>query len=207
MALEPEKKPLQIPPLPVMEPSWGTFQVWWQQVKLELEANARATQMALDQINKILTGTGIDTGTGDPGEEPPWGGLTRQAAILGSFTIPTLVLSSVVGPGPKAQINIIDHVRRYGDTVQQGCGPRSITDLDFSTVYAVFYDDSKRNQAIPNYRATKYPQEAQHNYVAGRHYVGTIKTCDAAGASGTTGGGPPAGSGYTAGAGSIVILE
>jgi hypothetical protein len=180
--------------------------VWWQLVTLVLEPKPRATLVPLDQINKILIGTGIDTGTEDVGEEPPWGGLTQQLSILGSFTIPTMVMSSSVGPGPKAQISIIEHIRRYGDEQQRTCGAHVITGLEFSTVYAVYYDDPFRNQSTPAYWPTTHPQEAQHNYIGGRHYVGTIKTCDAAGAGGTTSGGPPAGSGYTAGAGSVVIL-
>jgi hypothetical protein len=82
----------------------------------------------------------------------------------------------------------------------------TLTNLEFASVYAVYYDDAQREHTTPAYVATRYPQNAQHNYAIGRHYVGSLKTVDAAGAGSTTGGGPPAGSGYTAGAGNVVIL-
>ena len=48
--------------------------------------------------------------------------------------------------------------------------------------YAVYYDDAQREHPTPAYVATRFPQNAQHNFAVGRHYVGTMKTVDAAGA-------------------------
>jgi hypothetical protein len=106
--------------------------------------------------------------------------------------------------GGGVTVYVIGHVRRYGDTTEIAIAAGSIPGLAFSTTYGIYYDDAARTNAAPGFAATTNLEEAQHNYAAGRHYCGTITTPPASSSS-TFGGAPPAGSGYTAGAGAQVI--
>lgn len=181
--------PLQLPPLPEFEPTWPTFMTWWQQVKEAIERNEEAQQLLFDAIQGIL---------GDEGT-----GVVGQLAILGSFSIPTLVLTAS-DAGADVTIAIAAHIRRYGDGTAVPVGASSLTGKAYSTTYAIYYDDETRENPAPTYVATTDLEEAQHNYEVGRHYVGTVTTPAAAGGP-TTGGSPPAGSGYTAGASAVNI--
>lgn len=180
---------LQLPPLPEFEPEWGTFQIWWQQVKEAIEENERGQQILFDYIQETL---------GEEGE-----GVVGRLAILGSFSIPTLVLTAS-DVGTDVTITIASHIRQYGDGTSISVSGGSLTGKSFSTKYAVYYDDPTREDTSPTYVATTDLEEAQHNYEVGRHYVGTVTT-PADGGAATTGGSPPAGSGYTAGASAVNI--
>lgn len=182
---------LQLPPLPEFEPRWEAMMTWWQQVKEAIERNEEAQQILFDQIDTAL-GAGADGS-----------GITPRLAILGSFPIPTMILTGS-DAGATATISIAAHVRHYGDGTEVAVAAGSVTSLAFSTVYGVYYDDATLADSVPTFEATTDLETAQHNYSPGRHYVGTITT-PANGAGNTTGGAPPAGSGYTAGQGSVVI--
>jgi hypothetical protein len=179
---------LQLPPLPATEPSWGSFQVWWQQVKEAIERNEKSQTIILDALDQALQGSG---------------GIADQLAILGSFSIPTLILSAA-DVGSNVTITIAPHIRRFSDGTQIALYGDTLTGKAFNTKYAVYYDDESRADPSPTYIATPYLQEAQHNWVAGRHYCGTVTT-PADGGAAASGGSPPAGSGYTAGASAVVI--
>lgn len=180
---------LQLPPLPEFQPRWEDFQAWWQQIKEAIERNEEAQALLFDAINDIL------------GEEGT--GLVGRVSLLGSFTIPTLVLTAS-DAGANVTISVAAHIRRYGDGTELAVAGGNLTGKSYSTKYAIYYDDETREDGTPSYVATTDLETAQHNYEAGRHYVGTVTTPAAAGAP-TTGGSPPAGSGYTAGAGSVNI--
>jgi len=179
---------IELPPLPATEPSWSSFQVWWQQVKTAIENSEQAQQEILDALDEAIGGAG---------------GLATQTAILGSFTIPTMVVTAA-DVGTNVTITIAAHVRHYGNSVELPVAGGTITGKAFSTKYGIYYDDLEMVDSTPAYFATTELQAAQHNFVAGRHYVGTVTT-PADGAAATTGGSPPAGSGYTAGASAVVI--
>ena len=181
--------PLQLPPLPEFQPRWEDFQAWWQQIKEAIERNEEAQSLLFDAIDEVLG----DAGTG----------VVGQVAIPGSFTIPTLVLTAT-DVGANVTIAVASHVRRYGDGTELAVTGGNLTGKSYSTTYGVYYDDETRADATPSFVATTDLETAQHNYVAGRHYVGTVTTPAAAGGP-TTGGSPPAGSGYTAGAGAVNI--
>jgi hypothetical protein len=180
--------PLQLPPLPSTEPSWGAFQVWWQQVKEAIEASDAAQQYILDAIEEAVTGSN---------------GLATRTAILGSYSIPTMIITAT-DVGANVTITIAAHNRQYGDGTDLSVAGGSLTGKSYSTTYAIYYDDETMLDTTPTYVATTNLEEAQHNYGPGRHYVGTVTTPAAAGGP-TTGGSPPAGSGYTAGASAQVI--
>lgn len=179
---------LQLPPLPEFQPRWEDFQAWWQQIKEAIERNEEAQQILFDELDEAIDGSN---------------GLVGRAAILGSFSIPTMILTAT-DAGADVTITVASHVRRYGDTSELAVTGGSLTGKAYSTTYAIYYDDETRADAAPTFVATTDLETAQHNYVAGRHYVGTVTTPAAAGGP-TTGGSPPAGSGYTAGASAQVI--
>jgi len=180
--------PLSLPDMPRVQPTWATFQVWWQEVRQAIEANAASNQYVLDQLDENLSGST---------------GVMVRLAILGSYSIPTMVLSAG-SSGALATVNIAPHVRHYDDGHEITLSGGEIANLAASTAYGIYYDDLARQLADPVYFATPFLQEAQHNYVPGRHYVGTVIT-PASGGPLANGGSPPAGSGYTAGAGANVI--
>lgn len=180
---------LQLPPLPEFQPTWSTFQTWWQQVKEAIERNEEAQQILFDAIDEIL---------GEQGT-----GVVGQLAILGSYSIPTLTLTAA-DVGASVTITVASHIRRYADATEVAVTGGTVTGLAYSTVYAVYYDDATRTLATPTFVATTDLETGQHNYAEGRHYLGTVTTPAAAGPP-TTGGSPPAGSGYTAGAGAMNI--
>lgn len=179
---------LELPPLPPTEPDWGSFQVWWQQVKEAIERNEQAQGIIFDALDEAIGGAG---------------GLADQVAILGSFTIPTMILTAT-DVGANVTISIANHIRRYGNATEIPIIGGAIIGKAFSTKYAVYYDDESREDPTPVFVATTDLETAQHNYAAGRHYCGTVTT-PADGAGATSGGSPPAGSGYTAGASAVVI--
>jgi len=179
---------IELPPLPPTEPSWGAFQVWWQQVKEAIEKSEAAQQEILDALDQAVGGAG---------------GLNTQMAILGSFSIPTMVVTAA-DVGANVTITIAAHIRHYGNGTELPVAGGSITGKAFSTKYGIYYDDLEMVDSTPAYFATTDLAEAQHNFIAGRHYVGTVTT-PADGAAATTAGSPPAGSGYTAGASAVVI--
>lgn len=179
---------LQLPPLPATQPSWSAFQVWWQQVKEAIEQNEAAQGLIFDAIDEAVGGAN---------------GLTNQVAIMGSFSIPTMILTAT-DAGADATITIANHIRHYANGEDLTITGGTVTGLAYSTTYAVYYDDETRLLAAPTYAATTDLETGQHNYETGRHYMGTVTTPAAAGGP-TTGGSPPAGSGYTAGASAVVI--
>ena len=180
---------LFLPPLPEFEPSWATFQAWWQEVKQAIEENERGQQLIFDALDETLGEAGT--------------GIVGRLAILGSYSIPTMTLTAS-DVGSDVTIAVAAHVRQYGDGSSLGIDAGSITGLAFSTKYVVYYDDDTRENTSPTFLASTDLETGQHNYAVGRHYVGTVTT-PANGAAATTGGSPPAGSGYTAGASAQVI--
>lgn len=178
----------ELPPLPEFEPTWATFQVWWQQVKEAIEQNEAAQALLFDAIEEVLSGDS---------------GVTGQLAIIGSYSIPTMTITAS-DVGANVTISVASHVRQYPNGASTPIAAGSITGRAYSTTYAVYYDDDTREDTSPTFHATTDLEEAQHNYASGRHYVGTVVTPAALGAP-TTGGSPPAGSGYTAGASAVVI--
>jgi hypothetical protein len=156
------------------------FTVWFQRV---LEAQ-RATDAAQDAV------------TDDLAEQLALIQATqRRDAISSSYTAPSAVLTAS-DAGSNATITIAAHTRFYGDETSLAVAGGSLTGLAYSTIYAVYYDDSTRADTTPTYVSTTTINEAQNNYVAGRHLVGTVTTPAAAGPP-TSGGTSPPGSGYT----------
>jgi len=188
MASTPPEERFALPPLPATEPSWSAFQVWWQQVKEAIERNEVRQGSILDALDEDIYGAE---------------GLLISSTVGGSFSIPTMILTAA-DAGASATITIASHVRRYPNGEEVSVNGAVITGFAFSTRYGVYYDDKKMLGGAVSYVATADLEEAQHSYAPGRHYCGTVTT-PADGAGPTTGGSPPAGSGYTAGASAVVI--
>jgi len=68
--------------------------------------------------------------------------------------------------------------------------------LAYSTEYAIYYDDPTTANTTPTYHATTALNNAQPNFIVGRHYVDQVTT-PAAGGGSVSGGGikPPGGGG------------
>ena len=181
--------PLILPPMPEYEPSWATFQAWWQEVKDAIENNEAAQQLLFDTINDVL-------GEGSSG-------VVGRVALLASYTIPTMVITAT-DVGANVTIAIAPHIRRYGNGNEISVAGANFTGKSYSTKYAIYYDDETMQDTSPSYQITTDLETAQYNYEGGRHYVGTVTTPAAAGPA-STAGAPPAGSGYTGGASSAAI--
>lgn len=179
---------LKLPTLPPQQPTWPQFQLWWQQVVDQVNANeAGQADIIEQQANQI----------------DALGNAQLRLAIGNSFTIPTMILTAA-DVGVNVTITIAAHVRRYPDGAEMSITGGTITGLPFSTAHAVYYDDAARENSAPSFFAVTDLETAQANYAEGRHYLGTLTT-PANGAGNTTGGAPPPGSGYTAGASAFVL--
>lgn len=160
------------------------FQIWWQRQIEAIEAAINNNADIITQQATIISD--LET-------------AIRQVSIVGSFTVPSIVLTAS-DAGSDATIDIAAHTRRYADQSETAVGAGSITGLAYSTAYAVYYDDTTREDTTPTYVATTSLDEAQNNYEDGRHLVGTVVT-PASGGGSTSGGTSPPGSGYSPGGG------
>lgn len=115
--------------------------------------------------------------------------------ISASATDPSVVVTAT-DAGTDATITIAAHTRRYGDATTLAVAGGSLTGKAYSTLYAIYYDDSTVSDTTPTYVATTVLKDAQPNAAIGRHYVDQITT-PASGGGGTGGGGyrPPGGGG------------
>lgn len=111
--------------------------------------------------------------------------VTTANAISASWIVPASPLAAT-DAGSDTTITIANFTRYYDDQTSVAVTGAAITALAYSTAYAVYYDDETRASTTPVFHATTVLGEARHNYVAGRHYLGTITT-PAAGGSGTAG--------------------
>lgn len=180
------------PPLPPMQPQWGQFQVWWQQVlggiQGELGALAAANAALAAAVAAQTSATAAQT-TADT--------VKRDDSISTSWTSPGTILSAA-DAGSDASITIANHVRKYTDTTSVSVTGASLTGLAYSTLYSVYYDQTSRAGGAVTYHATTNPNTGLANAAAGRHFCGKITT--PAALAGPTSGGvnPPSGGGtYT----------
>lgn len=179
---------LKIPTLPPQQPTWPQFQLWWQQVADAVNANETTQAEIIEQQSTQIDALGI---------------ANLRLNVGGSYTVPTMILTAA-DVGADVTITIASHVRQYPDGYSISITGGTVTGLPFSTQYAVYYDDASRESGGPTFYATTDLKTAQANYEEGRHYLGTLTT-PANGAGNTTGGAPPPGSGYTAGASAFVL--
>jgi len=63
---------LKLPPLPSVQPEWGQFQVWWQQIKTILETQETLQDLALASLSEVapITITADYQGTVDANQLP-----------------------------------------------------------------------------------------------------------------------------------------
>lgn len=116
--------------------------------------------------------------------------VTLSDKIGGSSVIPAEVLSAS-DAGTDATITIAAHARLYNDgSTLSGIGGGSLTGLSYSTTYNVYYDDPTASTTTPSYQATDTLSNALNNFIAGRHFVGTVTT-PASGGTATSGGYTP----------------
>jgi len=181
---------LNPPPLPPIQPEWGAFQVWWQQVITDL--GAAITDLA-DQVAAIAAAQAAADAAQTSADTAQTSADTvkRDDAISASWTSPGSILTAV-GAGSDATITIANHTRKYGDGTSLAITGADITGLAFSTKYYVYYNDSTRADTTPSFQAATNPNTALPNAGTGRHYCGTVTT-PADGGGGTSGGYTPPG--------------
>lgn len=124
--------------------------------------------------------------------------IDAALALSNSYVDPQQVLSAETDPGDatKSKITIVDHDRVYGGMtpVTKAVTGGSISALDPTTLYLVYYDDPTRAGGSVTYHATVDPTAAVQKGI--RHLVGTVITPtagspDTVGGGGTTGPGVP----------------
>jgi hypothetical protein len=168
------------------------LQRWWQSVVTAIEtqellqdatiAQVQATQLELaatqaalvEQLEAILA-------------------VTTANAISASWIAPPMVLTAS-DAGTDATIAVANFTRFYDDGTSKAVTGSNIAGLAYGTLYAVYYDDTTRDNATPIFVATTFTGTARHNFAPGRHFVGTITT-PASGGAPTDGGDytPPGG--------------
>ncbi len=174
----------KLPTLPPVQPQWGQFQVWWQQVKTAIENQETVQDTLLTQIVAAQAAATAAQTTATA--------VNKQDKIASSFTVPAAVLTAAAA-GASATITIAAHTRLYNDGTQLAVAGGTITGRAFSTYYAVYYDDSTLSVTTPNYVSTTTAAQGQPNFAPGRHRIGAVTT-PASGGAATTGGGVPSGS-------------
>jgi hypothetical protein len=176
------------PPLPPVQPQWGAFQVWWQQVLTQLKSELGGLQTAID----ALAAASAAQATADAAEADT-AIVKRDDSISTSWTSPGTILAAT-DAGSDATITVSAHTRKYTDATAKAVSGGSITGLAYSTTYTVYYDQTSRAGGAVTYHATTDPNTGLANAVAGRHWCGKITT-PAAGGGGTSGGVDPPGGG------------
>lgn len=167
------------PPLPPMQPQWGQFQVWWQQILSGLKETLDAQQTAIDALAAAVAAQA----TADA--------VKQQNAISAGWTVPSTVVTAT-DAGTDVTVTVLAHVRHYDDGTAVSVNSHNFTGKAYGTAYAVYYDDPTRSDTTPNYQITTNLALAQANQANGRHRVGALTT-PTAGSPPTSGGSTPPG--------------
>jgi Flp pilus assembly protein TadG len=173
------------PPLPPIQPPWGSFQVWWQQVLGQLKNELGGLETAIDALNAANAAQAAADAA-----EATATTTKRDDKITASSIIPANVLTAT-DAGTDATIAAAAHTRIYGDASQLSVGGHTFTGLAYSTAYGIYYDDPTCSDTTPTYHTTTTISNALNNFVAGRHFVGTVTTPAAGGAASSGGVSPP----------------
>lgn len=171
--------------IPVVNPDFSpslTFHVWWQEVVKRIE-------VAINGIQSALEAAGIAQAAAEAAQaaaesaEGTGGTAERIASLTNSGTI-GLTLGAA-DAGTDATVTISNHTRAYGNGDSVSVIGGSLTGLDYSTFYYLYYDDPERDGGTVTYQYTEL--EADAVQTGDRHLVGSITTPAAAGPD-TTGG-------------------
>lgn len=92
-----------------------------------------------------------------------------------SWTLPSSPISAA-DVGSDVTITIAAHRRIYGDGAYLDVAGAVFTGKAFTIEYAFYYDDATRSDTTPDIQITTNLEEAQANYVEGRHLLGSITT-------------------------------
>lgn len=170
------------------------FQTWWQSVVTANETQEElqdativalqtaqldiiATQEALEDANAAIIATQDELAA----QLAQIIAVTNSNAISASWIAPASVLTAS-DAGTDATITIANFTRFYDDGTSVAVTGGDITGLDYSTLYAVYYDDATRASTTPTLVATTFTGTARHNFAPGRHFVGTVTTPASGGA-------------------------
>jgi hypothetical protein len=150
----------RLPRLPSVQPAWSIFQLWWQRVVEQLEAQETAQDAVINRIRRLL-----------------------------SHTDPTSILTAA-DAGANSTITVANHVRVYADgTTVNITGIPPLTGLTSATSYGLYYDDLTLALTTPVVVATTTLKDSYAAAAEGRHFLGVIKTPTAGSGKSYVGGG------------------
>lgn len=137
----------RLPRLPAQEPPWPTYQLWWQRVVEQIEAQEDAQNAVIDRIRRLL-----------------------------SHTSPTTILTST-DAGTTGTITVANHTRVYADgTTVNITGIPPLTGLVSATTYGLYYDDLTLSVPTPTVIATTAVANSYSASAEGRHFLGVLAT-------------------------------
>ncbi len=181
----------KLPPLPPVQPQWGQFQVWWQQVKTAIEAQEFRQDELLEAIIAADAAAAAANAAAVTAQEAATDVQATADEITASNTLATSYVSgitvSAADAGADVTITISAHTRHYpqanGSTVNVAVNGGSLTARAYSTRYFITYADPSRAGGAVTYSSTTV-EPAQ---VGDLHVVGSVLTPAAAGTA-TSGG-------------------
>jgi hypothetical protein len=171
-----------------------SFQRWWQSVVEKIEAQEASQDAIIADLAQVVSdlSDAVDAITA---AQATADAAKLANAISASWTAPTTTLTAQ-DAGTDATITVLAHTRHYDDDqAPVSIVTADITGLAFDTTYGVYYDDAARTDTTPAFVATTDGVICRHNYVAGRHFVGFVKTPVDGGTPAAGGSQPPGGGG------------
>lgn len=198
--------PLKLPRLPngqaIVDPNGRptlAFTVYWQKFAEAVETSVNDLEQIVLDIAAAQTAADAAQVAADTAQATAEESA-REAARIISYPNPGSIVSAV-DAGATASVTIANHTRVYPvqgsiDVPDVAIIGATLTGLNFSTLYFIYYDDTTLADTTPNFVATTDSATSQVGAAAGRHFVGYVTT-PADGGAGTSGGGggPPGGGG------------
>lgn len=185
---------LKLPRLQPTQPDWGSFQIWWQQVVIAIEAQETAQDSAIAAIAAAqaaataaaaaaaVAQTAANTAQ-TAATSAQSSATTANNAVAVTNAYPTGLTISATDAGASASISISAHTEVYpqsnGTNVNVSVNSGNVTSLAYSTSYWIYYDDPTQAGGAVTYHATT--TQATAAQTGGRIAVGAVTTPAAAG--------------------------
>lgn len=162
------------------------FHVLWDQLVRSLSAEIGALQAA-DAAQAAAAAAAASAATAQTAaNSAQTSANTAQASADDANSVASLTNSGVTGctitatdAGSNVTVTISAHTRKYGDGTSVSVNGGSVTGLNYSTTYFIYYDQASRAGGAVTYVATT--SEATAAQTGDRHCVGMVVTPAAAG--------------------------
>ncbi len=170
----------KLPTLPPVQPQWGQFQVWWQQVKTAIEKQ----ETAQDDLLAAIIAANAAAAAANTAATTAQAAATTAQTTATSITDASVLSNSYVSgatisgtdAGTDVTIAISAHTRKYpqtdGTTVSVAVNGGSLTGRAYSTRYFITYTDATRAGGAVTYASTT-TEPAQ---IGSLHVVGSVLT-------------------------------